>query len=462
MPAIGRPCDRCHEDNWHDVIKPFERPECLGCGFLPVTTMPGSQTDFVLSTAAHPALLGGRGSSKTVGGLLKMWTYVHAHPGANGAISFPVYNDIETIFLPEMRKFFGELEGSGWVYLEKKKQLVFPTLNSRAFLISAEEPDRGRGLNIAWFWMEEVGIGSGHKHLFFNLQPALRQFGDDYGAYQGWITSTPKVDRPWLKQIWDEGVHPITGEPIEDRHEYPIFPMRTVDNANLPRSIRERLVKEWANSRMAQQELEGKFISVEGVVYPELSEDIHLRDPHMDIEFIATVVGLDFGDASPTAMVELKQDRSRKVWLTREFYKRQATDEDWLTCLAEWNAPLVLCDPSASEKDLMGWRKKYGINIKPAISARGFKERGRLWRNRIALHEGTPNIYISPGAQNTWNEMINLAHYVRKGEEDPQDKFAPGTNDHAYDAGAYGLSYFDRGFIGRPQQPFKLGRLVHR
>ena len=456
MSSIGHPCDKCGEDDWQKVVKPFERAQCA-CGYLPVATMPGPQTDFVASRAAHPAFLGGRGSSKTVAGLLKMWTYVHQHSGANGAISFPVYGDIETIFLPEMRKFFGDIEGSEWVYLEKKKQLVFPQLNSRAFLLSAEEPDRGRGLNIAWFWMEEVGIGSGHKHLFFNLQPALRQFGDEYGFYQGWLTSTPKVGHPWLKQIWDEGVHPVTGEEIEDRAEYPIFPARTVDNPCLPATIRERLVREWGDSRMARQELEGQFISVEGIVFPELKEDVHFRAPPPDHEFIATVGGLDFGDASPTALLELKMDRSRRIWITREFYKRKATDDDWIKVAAEWDLPLILCDPSVSEKDLMTWRMRYQVNLQAAMAARERKERGRLWRTRLTVREdGNPGLYISTACPNTWNEMINLAKHVPKGQEDPVDKFAPGVNDHAYDAGAYGMSYFERGYIGRPQKVIEL------
>lgn len=451
-------CDRCGASDWGVAERPFRRNYCKSCDYLPVATMPGPQEEFVRSRAAHPAFLGGRGSSKTVAGLLKMWTYVHAHPGANGAISFPVYNDIETIFLPEMRKFFGELEGSAWVYLEKKKQLVFPQQGSRAFLLSAEEPDRGRGLNIAWFWMEEVGIGSGHKHLFFILQPALRQFGNDYDAYQGWLTSTPNVQRPWLKQIYQDGIHPISEDPIAEREEYPIFPARTIDNPCLPRKRVEMLIREWGESRMAQQELEGKFISVEGVVYPELSESIHLRAPSENIEFIRTVVGLDFGQARPTAMVEWKMDRSRKIWATREFYMRDATDYDWGQTIQEWGAKLIICDPSASEKDLRHWRQMYGIQIK-ASKSRRWDERVRLWRSRLLVQpDGNPGLYISPDCPNLWNELLNLAYYIKKGSEEVEESFAPGTLDHAWDAGAYGLSYFDRGYIGRPKATFELVR----
>ena len=141
MGAIGHPCDKCGEDNWTSVAEPFERAKCV-CGYLPVATMPGPQADFVASRAAHPAFLGGRGSAKTVAGLLKMWTYVNQHPGANGAISFPVYDNIETIFLPEMRKFFGDVEGSEWIYKDKKRQLVFPQRRRRTFASPAGRSSR--------------------------------------------------------------------------------------------------------------------------------------------------------------------------------------------------------------------------------------------------------------------------------------------------------------------------------
>ena len=249
----------------------------------------------------------------------------------------------------------------------------------------------------------------------------------------------------------------IGGEEIEDRDQYPVFLAKTIDNPCLPRKEVERLIREWGDSRQAKQELEGQFISIEGIVFPELREEVHLLAPPPDHEFIATVGGLDFGDASPTALLELKMDRSRKIWITREFYKRNATDDDWLNVAAEWNLPIILCDPSASEQDIRTWRMRYGVNIKAAMAARKFKERGRLWRTRLTIREdGNPGLYISPACPNTGNEMINLAHYVRKGEDDAQDKFAPGTHDHAYDAGAYGMSYFERGYIGRPQKTFEL------
>ena len=446
-------CEKCGASNWGVAERPFQRNFCLKCDFTPVSTMPGPQTDFVKSKAMHPAYLGGRGAAKTVAGVIKTFLFVAENPGANGAISLPTYVDIERSLLPVIREFFSAQEGKLWEYKKKDNQITFPELGSKIFLLTAEEPESPRGMSLAFFWMDEIGRGN-QKQMFLNLQPCLRQAGF---PHQGWVTSTPQVHSPWIKQIWADGIHPITDMEIHDwAGRYPIFRARTIDNVCLPDTIREGLLKDWEGSRLAAQELGGEFLAVEGVAFPDLREGVHLRAP-TDQEFIATVVGLDFGGAQPTAMVEMKMDRSRKVWVTREFYKRNATDYDWISTLAEWDARVILCDPSASEKDMKTWRRMYGINIKPALSARRFDERYRLILSRLTIKEdGYPGLYISPACQNLWNELINLAHYMKKGSEEVESRWSPGTADHLYDATGYGLTYFERGYIGRPQKTLEL------
>ena len=158
-------------------------------------------------------------------------------------------------------------------------------------------------------------------------------------------------------------------------------------------------------------------------------------------------------------MIEWKMDRSRKLWATREFYMRDATAYDWGEVLADWGASLILCDPSVSEKEIVELRKKFGINIRPAMSVRRWKARVEGWRTRLCIQQdGYPGVYISPDCPNLWNELLNLAYYIKKGSEEVEESFAPGTLDHAWDAGAYGMSFFERGFIGAPRAPFELVR----
>ena len=89
-------------------------------------------------------------------------------------------------------------------------------------------------------------------------------------------------------------------------------------------------------------------------------------------------------------------------------------------------------------------RNKYGVNLKRATVKR-FDDRVRLWRNRLALRDGVPNVFIDFGAcPNLVSELNNLAFDSPHVGEYAVDRWGKGLNDHAYDAGAYGLSAFDR------------------
>ena len=105
-------CEKCGDSNWAVGERPFMRNFCASCDHAPVATMPGPQTEFVGSKAAHPAYLGGRGAAKTVAGVIKTFLYVTTHPGANGAISLPTYADVKKSLLPVFEEFFGPQKGT--------------------------------------------------------------------------------------------------------------------------------------------------------------------------------------------------------------------------------------------------------------------------------------------------------------------------------------------------------------
>jgi hypothetical protein len=212
------------------------------------------------------------------------------------------------------------------------------------------------------------------------------------------------------------------------------------------------LVTQAGTEAWGRQEYEGEFIAVTGLAFPELSPDVHLRYPGPEVEFTRTVVGLDFGDKRPTALVEWRMDRAGRIWATSEFYKYDATDYDWLNWCAENNVKRLICDPVASEDDLTHWRRIYQINMNRAVAAisRSHEKRYKLWKNRLMLQaDGLPGLFISPACVNLWEELQNLTHRKVKSRDDEGGGWTPGSSDHAYDAGAYGMSYFGR-VEGRP------------
>lgn len=448
------PCVSCGRNEWEWLEEdtqfgPFQRPKCP-CGYVVPTPRPGPQLDFVLSQARYPGIFAGRRSGKTFAGAIKLWLYAHNHPGALMFASQPSFAKFETVLLPTFRELFGKDEvgrgGDTWIYREKKGQIYFKHLDVTVHLLSAEGMDHGTGSGYAAGWMDELGLGN-QRDFFYNLQLTLSQKGY---PHQIWCTSTPKVDFPWIKKTWVDGVHPLTDLPLEDREgRYPIYRMHTKDNPDLDDELRVKLLLEWADTKLAAQELAGEFVAVEGAAFPDLSEFYHRKDPGPEIVFKRTVGGLDFGGTNPTALYEIREDTDGRLWVTREFYKRNSTEVDWLTTAQEWGLKKIICDPAASEKDLIEYRRRWHVNIQRS-NVKRFDHRKMLWNSRLAVRAGEPTIFISNQCPNLWDELTNLQHARPKGREYDTDSWTPGASDHAYDAVAYGMSEFAR-FLGAPK-----------
>jgi len=447
----------CTQHSWETFYDPYERVRCAFCGYTPFATIPGPQRDFVVSEAPYPGYFAGRGAGKSIAGLIKLIHYATRNPGALLFATQPTNDGFEQNVLPAMREIWRDGEGSEWAFKEKKGQIVFPRLNVTVLLLSAEATIPGIGASFAAGWMDEIGIGN-QRDLFLSLQPAMRQKGYDH---QIWVTSTPKVTYPWIKQIWVEHIHPLTRRELASwQGRYPTFHAHTKDNPWLPEEIKSQLLSEWEGSRWAAQELAGEFITVEGVAFPEFSRQIHVRA--FDGRPTARrVVGIDFGQARPTALVEIVQDEGKKLWVVDSFYKRNAIEDDWVQWCADRKITKLVCDPTASEEQLIFWRGKYNIYMTPAKSNRR-DERYKFWSQNIAVKDdGRPNIYIDPKNEDLIAELENLAHAVTRGRNEPEDKWVPGSNDHAYDAGAYAGMEFE-GYYGTPHAPFALGRIIRR
>lgn len=428
---------------------------CGGCGRQFFATMAGAQAAFVEDESRFPAFIGGRGSSKTVSAVMKMFRYVNRWPGCRGMMTQPTLEMLETNLLPCIRDIFGDMEGraDGWSYLEKKKQLVFPSLGAKVFMRTASEPNSLRGPTLAFGSMDEMG-NDDQLEAFMILQSAIRQPGY---PNQLWGTTTPNVKRPWIKQVWQDKVNPVTGRPWKHPEQYVIHRASTSYNVYLPEWQRTELIEEYEGTRWGAQELGGEWIAVEGSAFPELT-DAHMRRPPAGLVLKRRVVGLDLGGVEPTALVLIGQDSGNRVWALEEFYERGAKDGSWISWCAERDVKKVLCDPSVAERDLRFWRNTSRVPIHRAKSKR-FDTRVRLVGNRLEIgRDGLPGLYISPECPNLWDELLNLTYHKPKGHPFARDQWTPGAVDHAYDALGYALMEIDGGRLGRPKAPVHVSR----
>lgn len=411
--------------------------------------MHGAQTDFVLSKSRYPAFVTGRGGGKTIAGVVKAFRYVFEHPGAVGVLTEPTYSKIDEILIPAIRSAYGHLEGKLWELKVGKYEIRFlgEYKDSVIYLRPGEEPEKIPGGNIAFFGLDEVKIGHQHE-TFMYLAPSLRQPGF---PHQGWITTTPDWRRPWIRKRWGEHVNPLDERPLSPT-QYKLFQSKTQDNWHNPEGYVEQLLEDYGESRFAEQELGGAFIIVEGAGFPMFKYDVHVREPPLDMEAVRTVAGLDFGITSPTSMHELVLDRSRKVWVTREFYQRDADEYDWVRTALNWGVKKIPCDPSISEKDLVELRRKHGLPLKRARS-KLFDQRVKAISSRLTIREdGHPGMYISSSCPNLIQEIQNAAYDKPRGQEYMVDKWMTGVQDHALDDVGYGAMEFD-GHIGQVTLP---------
>jgi hypothetical protein len=421
---------------------------------LKLQVMKGPQEDFLNSEAKFPALFSGRGGGKTWVSTVKLFKYVNDHPGADGVFTAPTFPMIDQSLLPTVRRIFGDVEGTYWVWREAKHEIVFPTLNSTVFVRPGEEADRFRGMNIAFGALDEIGVGYQHDS-FMVLQPALRQEGF---PHQMWVTTTPRYQQPWIKQRWVDHVNPHSRMPLTAEH-YPYWHQPTYANWHLPEGQKELLEESYGGTPYAAQELLGEFVAIEGAAFPHFLYETHVREP-VETKWTKQVIGIDFGSASPHSMHLLKMDQSRRLWVTKEFYQRNVDEFAWVETVRDWmetdGVKRVVVDPSISEDDLKALRRTYGIHFQRARSKR-FDLRVRLWNSRLkvretAIGQAEPNIYIDPICLNLIEELPNAGFAKPRGQEYNTEGFRPGTQDHAIDDVAYAMMEFDAiGATGRPR-----------
>ncbi|MDP2662638.1 MAG: phage terminase large subunit [Dehalococcoidia bacterium] len=206
------------------------------------------QGAFVADPTRHVCVVTGVGGGKTRGGAVKLLRYIAEHPGSWGVVTaptFPMLRDatlqtIREVWPPELLRGFhpGEM------------RLDVPN-GSVVLFRSTDEPDRLRGPNLAFVWMDEAAQS---KHEAFRvLQGRIRQHG-----YPGqmWLTTTPRG----FDWIWEEFAKE------EGREGYALHHWSARDNPYLPPEYIKTLEESYPEE-LALQEIEGLFTIVSGTPY---------------------------------------------------------------------------------------------------------------------------------------------------------------------------------------------------
>ena len=396
----------------------------------------GAQDGFVRSQSPFPAFMGGQGSGKTAGGVIKCWMYTIENPGSRGVWTEPVAAMFQESCLPTLRSFFGEYEGSFWQEQGKggpNHRIEFSN-GCLWMLKAAETPERLVGFEVAWALMNEAGStehGS-QEQAYLNLVGRLRQKG-----FRHWlgIATTPSGYN-WLWREW------VESESAKETGHLLFHGATSENEANLPVGYIERMSHAYIpGTPMYNERVLGLFVQMSGLVLPGFDPKTMCVNWPNEL-FTHKIAGVDFGSQSPTTIIETSMTPSRHIWVREWLYKRECDDETLVKACGDAmddGVTQFICDPSG--KDRIQWMCRQGI---PAVKAESNKIERRVKAWTTPLSEERLSVDLNSGF--LIRELTGLAWAARRGREMETDRFSQSSPDHGFDGGAYALMRLDRGY----------------
>lgn len=363
-----------------------------------------AQFQFVSCEERFTAFIGGIGSGKTYAGCVKD-LYHARNPKSLGLVVAPTYPMIRDATL----RTFQEVAEGTIDNFNKAEMTIRLKHGGEILFRSADNPDRLRGPNLNWAHIDEGAMcPPGTWEIVIGRLRAEGQAGPC------WITTTPN-GRNWL---------------YHRREQLRIFKSSTRDNPYLAREFVTSLEQSYTGE-FARQELEGEFISLEGLVYPMFREEIHIRQRNRS-EFQTFALAMDEGYTNPAVILLFGMDGDGRLHIFREFYETGKLQRDVVkTALAWWrDYACRMAAVDAAAAGLIADLRDVGIDAYP--------QKGRVLDGITLVqsylkvqNDGKPRLTIDPSCAATIGEFES---YVwREGKDEPLKE-----NDHAMDA----LRYF--------------------
>ena len=390
-------------------------------------TLSPVQWRFAHATARFSLLVGGIGSGKTTAGAARAILRMHRQPGSLGLIAAPT----EAMLRDATARTFLQLLPRRLIaaHLKSEGRLTL-TNGSEVLFRSVEDPDHARGLNLAWFWLDEAPL-AGH-YAWKVLKGRLRQRGY---TTAGWATGTPHGRDDFWR---DFEQHPATNHAL----------YRAATATNLPNLPDDFIAQLGYTGAFSDQELYGLFTAFEGLVYAfEPALGGNLAHPPADPHWSEIIGGIDWGYTNPSAALVFALDGDTRVWQLDEFYQRRAALHDTLipAILALTRRHRVrtwYCGPDEPEH-IAALRAALARESLPATAVKGDNSLIPGIQTVAALlaprPDGTRGLYVAPTCVHTIAEYGSYQYpTAERAGRDPDEKPLK-ANDHALDASRYAL-----------------------
>lgn len=220
------------------------------------------------------ALLGGRGSGKTRSGAEYTRKVSERIPYIT--IVAPTSDDVRNTCIEGESGLIAACEHaglSGWEWEPSRRKFTFPN-GAIALTFSGEEPDRLRGKQSGFTWLDEPAHMALIEKVWANVLYGLR-----LGMRAHILVTTTPLPTKWIKDlIADEGTVAVAAPT-----------MLNLDN--LAPNFRKRVVDPLIGTRLGRQELLGEvLIDVEGALWQEW---FLRQEDYVDLGFDEVAIGID-------------------------------------------------------------------------------------------------------------------------------------------------------------------------
>ena len=365
-----------------------------------------------------------------------MMRYLEENEGARGVVIAPTYPQLRSGTMETVYEWLPQ----EWI-LQRwdspdtlRCDILLPGWEhpGRIYFRNAYNPDRFRSLEVAFRWLDEVA--DCRRETLQVSTPCLRQKRPDGGhyPYQTWVTGTPRGQN-WSYQRFIQKPDPaFTGTYFGSPFNNPFLPQDYV----------RELEREYPpGTPLHNQEVMGKFISMEGLVYSTFDPEIHVKLPP-DTDFKRIIGALDLGTTEASCILLIGENAAGRKWVFKEFYQKKAREGEIMGTMSHWRGEFrvntFFCDPRAPIE--ISTLNAAGI---PVVKANASMETGvRAINNLLHVGEdGMPGLYISPECPNLIREMLTYCH-TSSGYGDGQsfyDSIKTRQSDHAVDTLRYGI-----------------------
>jgi hypothetical protein len=201
----------------------------------------------------------GVGAGKTWAGAVEV---LRQPAGSVGVVAAPTFRMLEdatiATFYEVAQKF---------VIPESRRQYQCELINGTKVLFrSADDPERMRGPNLGWFWLDEAAM---MEPLIWEIM--IGRLRKDPG--RGWITTTPKGTVNWIYKVFV----------LEKTDDVFLVQCRTDSNVFLPDFFIDSLNMRYTGA-WKKQEFEGEFVNFgEHLAYHDYRSNLNLhRHPPQD------------------------------------------------------------------------------------------------------------------------------------------------------------------------------------